>query len=247
MGGAATGAARAGNRGVVSEQAPERPAGQAPRPAKKENVFTRKIGPLPMWVWLAIVAVLIIGYVLIFGKKKSQGTAQGGQQQRGGFGRALLPEVIIERIVPPHTRHKRHRHHGRRKHHGKPPGPPLPGGLDPGGPDVDEEAVALEAARQEAARDPGAGFHNMPGHNRRHMRGQPIPGELVQFKTAEHGATPSLQDVANHYDTDPEAIVQEAEGRGYPTGAPWKRYVARHDWAAPLPPATDFSILAHPG
>lgn len=250
----------------MSEQAPERPAGQPAggppgKPPGKENVFTRKIGPLPMWVWLAIVAVVIVGYFLLSKKKKggssSQGQGQGKQQ--GGFGSALLPEIIVERFGgPPHVRHRHHRgghHHGdhdhdRRGRHGIDPGGPRRGGPgpDPGGPrHSPEEAVALEADRQKAVRDPGPGTHNLPGHNRRHMRGEPVPGELVTFKTAEDGQTPSLSDVANHYNTAPEAIVMEAEGRGYPSSPTWKRYVAAHDWQSPLPPATELSILAHPG
>lgn len=41
----------------MSEQAPE-----APVRGKKENVFTRKIGPMPMWAWVAIIGAVIIGY-----------------------------------------------------------------------------------------------------------------------------------------------------------------------------------------
>jgi hypothetical protein len=237
----------------MSETAPERPTSSGPASSSappgphRENVFTRKIGPLPMWVWLVIVAGLVLLYVVWSSSKKKQSSSSSssGQQQTGGFGRALLPEVILERIPgPPHTRHRHHRgghHHRHHSGHHR-------GGVDPGGPmdPGSEEATALAADRQKAARDPGPGAHSIPGHNRRHMRGQPIPGELVEFKTAEQGQTPSLADVANNYDTDPEAIVMEAEGRGYPSSTAWKRYVAAHDWGSPLPPATRLSILAHP-
>jgi hypothetical protein len=201
-----------------------------------------------MWVWLALAAVAILLYVLISGKSKKQTATSSGQQQHGGFGRALLPEIILERLPgPPHTHHRHHRggHHHHDHHHHHRGG----GGVDPGGP-MDpadaHEAVALDADRQKAARDPGPGTHHIPGHNRRHMRGEPIPGELVSFKTAEQGQTPSLADVANQYDTNPEAIVMEAEGRGYPNSTAWKRYVTQHNWGDPLPPATQLSILAHP-
>lgn len=229
----------------MSETAPEQPSSTPPGPPKRENVFTRKLGPLPMWVWLVIVAALILAYVLYSSRKGKQASTSSGQQQTGGFGTALLPEVILERLPgPPHVRH-RHPRGGHKRHKGRPGG-----GIDPGGPmqgpGDEEEAVALNADRQKAARDPGPGAHDIPGHNRRHMRGQPIPGELVQFKTAEQGQTPSLQDVANTYNTEPEAIVMEAEGRGYPASTAWKRYVSQHDWASPLPPATQLSILAHP-
>jgi hypothetical protein len=222
----------------VSEQAPERTAPpQAPPPGKKENVFTRKIGPLPMWVWLAIIALVILLYVMFFSKKKKGGGTGQGQGQQQGFGAFLVPP-IIQRIGgggggPPHT------HHHRRGDH------------DDDDDDDKKKAKAhdqMRAARSAGAAGPGPGpAHDVPvGIDRRDKRGQPVPGFLVQFKTAEQGQTPSLQDVANHYDTAPEAIVQEAEGRGYPNSVAWKRYVSRHDWASPLPPATDFSILAHP-
>ena len=214
----------------MSEQAPERPPG-GPGPGKKENVFTRKLGPLPMWVWLAIVAALILAYVVFFGKKKktagSQRGTRGGRGPRG-FGRFLTPPV-------PHIHH----HHQRGDHD-----------------DDDDEDREFAAAQDRftTERSPGADAMGAdpdsdvrPGMDRRDKRGKAVAGRLVQFKTAEQGQTPSLQDVANHYNTDPEAIIQEAEGRGYPASVPWKRYVARHDWASPLPPATDFSILAHPG
>lgn len=245
----------------MSETTPERPAGQssssaapastssaAGGPPKRENVFTRKIGPLPMWVWLALVAAVILAYALLHKSKKQGSGTKGGQQQQGGFGRALLPEVIVERLPgPPHVKHRHHRP-GRKHRHSDHDADDI----NPGGPNQqpgnEAEAVALAADRQKAQRDPGPGYHTVPGINRRHMRGkgQPVPGELVQFKTAEQGQTPSLSDVANQYDTNPEAIVMEAEGRGYPNSTAWKRYVALHDWGNPLPPATQLSIVAHP-
>lgn len=213
----------------MSEQAPETrtPAG-GPPPGKKENVFTRKIGPLPMWAWLAIAAALILGYVLFFGKKKKSGGAgKGGLRGPRGFGRFLQPRV-------PHTSHHRRGDH------------------DEDDDDDQKHAAAhdqMRNARSAGAAGPGPGpDEDVPvGVDRRDKRGKPVRGSLVQFKTAEQGTTPSLADVSNHYGTSPEAIVQEAEGRGYPASVAWKRYVSRHDWASPLPPATDFSILAHPG
>jgi hypothetical protein len=181
---------------------------------------------------MAIAAVVILLYVVL--SKKKSGQQGAGKNPQQGYGAALLPAVVINRWHnrPPHAHHHHKRHH-------KDPDP------DPD-PDGQSQQTALHAEAQAAKLDPGNSQHRLPGHNRRHMRGEPIPGELVQFKTAEQGATPSLADVANHYGTDPDAIVMEAEGRGYPSSTAWKRYVSRHDWAHPLPPATDLSILAHP-
>ncbi len=52
----------------MSEAAPEAPAA----PARKENVFTHKFGPLPMWAWLAIVAAVLVAWRLYSGKKAAQ-------------------------------------------------------------------------------------------------------------------------------------------------------------------------------
>lgn len=221
----------------MSEQAPEaRPPAAAP--GKKENVLTRKLGPLPTWAWIAIAAALILGYVLFFGKKSKGGGGKSGQG--GGTGTARGPASAgrtIIRIIsprrPPHTRHNRRGDHDED---------------DEGDRQHGRAHDQMRESRSAGAAGPGPGPDtDVPvGMDRRDKRGQPPPGRLVSFKTAEQGQTPSLMDVANKYGTDPEAIVQEAEGRGYPSSVAWKRYVSRHDWASPLPPATDFSILAHP-
>jgi hypothetical protein len=52
----------------VSETVPE-----APARGKKENVFTRKIGPLPMWAWVGILAAIILGWSLY--KSKTSGAS----------------------------------------------------------------------------------------------------------------------------------------------------------------------------
>ena len=44
----------------MSEQAAEAPARNPAR--GKENVFTHKIGPLPMWVWLLISLGILLGW-----------------------------------------------------------------------------------------------------------------------------------------------------------------------------------------
>ena len=199
-----------------------------------------------MWIWLVIVAALILLWVFWQSQKGSKSSSQQGQGgQTGGFGSALLPSVVINRFRPPHQGH--HHHHR-------------------GGGDGERESDAQEdrehekdhdhhrhQARMRRERSPGGepagagtGTDVPVGVDRRPKRGEAVPGFLVDFKTSEKGQTPSLQDVANNYDTSPEAIIQEAEGRGYPSSVAWKRYVSRHDWASPLPPATQFQILAHP-
>jgi hypothetical protein len=45
------------------------PAPDAAPAGRKENVFTHKIGPLPMWAWVGIAAAVLIGWRLYSGKK----------------------------------------------------------------------------------------------------------------------------------------------------------------------------------
>ena len=47
-------------------------ATEPPAPQRRENVFTRRIGPLPMWVWLVLVAVIVLGWALL--RRRQQGT-----------------------------------------------------------------------------------------------------------------------------------------------------------------------------
>ena len=44
-------------------------------PARHDNVFTRKIGPLPMWGWLSIGVGLVLIYVIYEYRKKNQAAA----------------------------------------------------------------------------------------------------------------------------------------------------------------------------
>jgi hypothetical protein len=55
----------------MSEQAPEAPAGGGG--GGGGSVFKRKLGPFPMWGWLAIGAVVILAYVII--KRQSASSA----------------------------------------------------------------------------------------------------------------------------------------------------------------------------
>lgn len=57
----------------MSEQAPE-----APVKGKKENVFTRKIGPMPMWAWVAIIGAAIIGFAYYKNKNSAASSSTTG-------------------------------------------------------------------------------------------------------------------------------------------------------------------------
>jgi hypothetical protein len=68
------------------------------------NVFTRKVGPLPMWVWMFIALTVAIGYYLI--KKKSSSsvsssaTGSGASTAgAGGVDASLVPQFVNQTYV----------------------------------------------------------------------------------------------------------------------------------------------------
>jgi hypothetical protein len=62
----------------------------------KSNVFTNKIGPLPMWSWMAILLVAVLLYS--FYKKSSSSAnnpaAQAAGQAAGGVDSSLVPQFV---------------------------------------------------------------------------------------------------------------------------------------------------------
>lgn len=54
------------------------------------NVFTRHIGPLPMWAWTAIVGAVIVGWAWY---KNRQG-ASSGSSQSSSAGASQVPEFV---------------------------------------------------------------------------------------------------------------------------------------------------------
>lgn len=98
----------------------------APQGTRRENVFTRKIGPLPMWAWLAIVSGAVLLWALI---SRKNGSSPGTSADQSA---ATTPEQIIQ-VFPPNqapatddddTSPEDH-------HHRHAPRPPV---VDPGGP-----------------------------------------------------------------------------------------------------------------
>ena len=61
------------------------------------NVFTRKVGPLPMWGWMAIILVIVVAYSYF--KKQHTGTAAtaaaaAAGNAPGGVDASLVPQFI---------------------------------------------------------------------------------------------------------------------------------------------------------
>lgn len=102
----------------MSGTAPEAPARPAASPARGGgNVFTRKLGPLPMWVWLLISAAVVLGYAYW---KNRQQAAQATTQTATGTDASQVPQFVNQTyttVIPPLT-----------------PGPPPPGPRGPAGP-----------------------------------------------------------------------------------------------------------------
>ena len=74
------------------------PPGAAPaasRPRRGGNVFTQKIGPLPMWVWLVMAAGLLLGWAFLDAKKKQSAAATSTAAQTATeTGAAQVPQFV---------------------------------------------------------------------------------------------------------------------------------------------------------
>lgn len=73
---------------------------------KSGGTFTRKLGPLPVWGWMAIVAVIVLAYSFYAKNKQSQQANQsaGGVNSPGGVDASLVPQFInqtYDNDVPP--------------------------------------------------------------------------------------------------------------------------------------------------
>lgn len=78
----------------MSEQAPERPASpQRGSSGGKLGLFKERIGPLPMWVWVAIIAAVLIAWRL-YADKKNKSAASTASTGDGSVGADQVPEFI---------------------------------------------------------------------------------------------------------------------------------------------------------
>ena len=215
----------------------------AGRPGGRENVFTRKLGPLPMWVWLAIVAGLVLLWALWSSRKSPAGAPASSGPRTGS---ALQPPVVVHGARGPRGRRGRRGRPGddddddkrrRRRRRHPDPGGPMRHHKDRDHDDDDRDRDDRDREEHKHPRRPAT--RGVPGAG-------PVTGSLVSFTVPQTGPAPSLSQVANQYNTSPDAIVEEATGRGSPHGALWARYVAAHDWDAALPHGTDMTVLAQP-
>jgi len=74
----------------MSESAPERSAGG--------SAFKRKVGPLPLWGWMAIIGALAVFYALYSKQKAAAANAQSANSSTvdspGGVDSSLVPQFV---------------------------------------------------------------------------------------------------------------------------------------------------------
>jgi LysM repeat protein len=74
---------------------------QAP---SRENVFTRKIGPLPMWLWVVIIAVPLLVYSLYKQKKSATTPSTTGTGTASTTSASQVPQFVNQTyttVIPP--------------------------------------------------------------------------------------------------------------------------------------------------
>jgi hypothetical protein len=97
---------------------------QPAAPARKENVFTNKIGPLPMWAWVAVVAAALVAWRLWSSKNAA---AQQQPTTIPSTPADQVPQFVNQTYVtttPPNTP-------ATSPPTTSPPPPPTPGGFPP--------------------------------------------------------------------------------------------------------------------
>lgn len=87
---------------TMAPEAPPAPTAATGRPAKQGNIFTRKLGPLPMWAWLLIGIALILGFVYY----RSKTSAASPSQTPTGTDASQVPQFVNQTyttVQPPST------------------------------------------------------------------------------------------------------------------------------------------------
>lgn len=78
---------------------------QGPGPDRSSgNVFTRKIGPLPMWGWMAIALLVALFYYLYSKNKGGAGASPSTVNTPGGVDASLVPQFVNQtytNVTPP--------------------------------------------------------------------------------------------------------------------------------------------------
>ena len=115
----------------MSEQPTAKPAakpspGKAPAsgntPGKKDNVFTHKIGPLPMIAWVAIIGIGLVIWRMVAAKKSAEASNTGAASTAAGTVPQFVNQTYSTVVAPQapddddHRRHRDEDHDKHRKH-----------------------------------------------------------------------------------------------------------------------------------
>lgn len=104
---------------------------KAPGGGKKENVFTHKLGPLPMWGWVGIAAAVLVAWRLYSAKKNGSSTStnsgtagNGSAGLAGGASPYDIPQFVNQTYTtvtgPPAPTYTHPDHHRDHDHDGPP-------------------------------------------------------------------------------------------------------------------------------
>lgn len=76
---------------------------EEPKSSGGGNVFTRKLGPLPMWAWMGIALAIALAYYLVKSKSSSTAAATPGTgtdtSGAGGVDSSLVPQFVNQTYV----------------------------------------------------------------------------------------------------------------------------------------------------
>ena len=79
----------------MSEQPGAKPAAAGPASAPKhDNVFTHKIGPLPMIAWVGIAGAILVAWRMYSSKKNASATSASEQAGSSGTGANTVPQFV---------------------------------------------------------------------------------------------------------------------------------------------------------
>ena len=183
---------------------------------KKENVFTHKLGPLPMWGWVGIAAAVLVAWRLYSSKKNgSSSTSKSGTAGNGSSGLAGgaspydIPQFVNQTYTsvtapggPTYTHprdhddhdhdHPRDRDHDPDDHHHGQDWPGQPGGHMDHDHDQDDRDRDRDRDPDRNGRGRGGGFGGGGGYQRGGRNGQHWTGHW------HHRNSPSAQMHGDH-------------------------------------------------
>jgi hypothetical protein len=86
--------------------APEAPAAAPAAPPARGggNVLTRKIGPMPAWAWIAIIAAALIGYAYYRNKQSAGSSSADAATAADGTDASQVPQFVNQTyttVTPP--------------------------------------------------------------------------------------------------------------------------------------------------